>query len=95
MLLLFFLANMFSLVTNAQVPATSIKLGVFPTIPKALEEEYCVGLFTYDSLPMAKKTYVFVTNIEKFALIKINGANVRLTLAQHSEPSKSSFKRVF
>ena len=79
----------------AQKSINSIKPGIFHGIPRAIEDSYCVGLFIYDSLPLPSKNYVFVTNIEKVALIKIDGKNLRLALIQKTDLPKKSFKRVF
>jgi hypothetical protein len=83
----------------AQSKGDIVKLNYFEKIPPELDG--CNGLYTYDSVSLNKKKYIIVTDLSEFALININGNQIRLKyegnglLAGDNSPTKKIFNTIY
>lgn len=66
----------FSLLAKGQQPAETIVLEFFKKIPSQIDG--CSGTYTYDSLSLQTSKYVFVTNLQEAAFIKVAGKQIAL-----------------
>jgi|SRR5450432_849313 hypothetical protein len=55
---------------------SAFKLDFFNAIPDTLSG--CGEYFTYDTTPVTKDRYIFLSNLTEFAIIKINGNDIYL-----------------
>jgi hypothetical protein len=83
----------------AQSKGEILKLNYFEKIPP--EVDGCNGLYTYDSVSLNRKKYIIVTDLSEFALININGNQIRLKyegnglLAGDNSQAKKTFNTVY
>ena len=63
-------------------PAPPIRLDYFPSIPKAIDG--CQGAYTYDSVSLKKKKYIFVDNLQDRAFLYIGGEEIALMRRSHA-----------
>jgi hypothetical protein len=85
--------------SQAQSKGDIVKLNYFEKIPPELDG--CNGLYTYDSVSLNRKKYIIVTDLSEFALININGNQIRLKyegsglLAGDNSQTKKTFNTVY
>jgi hypothetical protein len=85
--------------SHAQSKGDIVKLNYFEKIPPELDG--CNGLYTYDSVSLNRKKYIIVTDLSEFALININGNQIRLKyegsglLAGDNSQTKKTFNTVY
>jgi YD repeat-containing protein len=90
---------LYSAHSNAQSRGDFVKLNYFDKIPPELDG--CNGLYTYDSVSLNRKKYIIVTDLSEFALININGNQIRLKydgsglLAGDNSQNKKTFNTVY
>lgn len=58
----------------------SIKLDYFTTVPTTIKN--CGALFSYDSVALAPKKYILLTDFQNIGLIKISGKQINLQLGE-------------
>ncbi|RZL99391.1 MAG: hypothetical protein EOO88_59660 [Pedobacter sp.] len=56
----------------------SLKLGYFPSIPSKIRS--CGALYTYDSVSLQKKKFIFLADFQNLGLIILNGKQIKLDL---------------
>ena len=85
--------------SQAQSKGDIVKLNYFEKIPPELDG--CNGLYTYDSVSLNRKKYIIVTDLSEFALININGNQIRLKyegsglLAGDNSQTKKTFNTIY
>src|SRR4249919_638687 len=85
--------------SHGQSKGDIVKLNYFEKIPTELDG--CNGLYTYDSVSLNRKKYIIVTDLSEFALININGNQIRLKfegnglLAGDNSQTKKTFNTVY
>jgi hypothetical protein len=85
--------------SHAQTKGDIVKLNYFEKIPPELDG--CNGLYTYDSVSLNRKKYIIVTDLSEFALININGNQIRLKyegnglLAGDNSQTKKTFNTIY
>jgi len=84
----FFVITLSSFFINHSLAQQNIQKPDFIKIPFAIDG--CSGLYTYDSIPLKKQQYIFVTNLQELAFIKIAGKQIKLKETAHkSFPNKT------
>lgn len=84
-LFLLFTICILSLNANTQ---NSIKLDYLTTVPQAIKN--CGGLYTYDSISLDNKIYIFVADYQDKGLIRVAGKDVSLLLASTTPSEENS-----
>jgi hypothetical protein len=78
---------------NGQQPAETIVLDFFTKIPPQIDG--CSGLYTYDSLSLQTNKYVFVTNLQDAAFIKVAGKQIALQQTGTKILPKNTYRSTF
>lgn len=73
--------------------AQDIKPDFFKTIPEEIDG--CSGLYTYATTQLKGAKYIFVTNLDEVALIRISGRTIKLKRTLNKEISPISSKQTF
>jgi hypothetical protein len=68
--------------------AQSVKLGYFTKVPKNYRD--CGALYTYDSIVLEKKKFIFLSDFQNLGLIIINGKQVKLLLQDSKTVGKEN-----
>lgn len=77
----------------SQQKVNSLKLDFFDKIP--LQIDGCSELYTYDSTSLNSSKYIFVTNYQDLAFIKVNGKQIALKTISKKELSNKNFVNIY
>lgn len=70
------------------------RLDYFPSLPKAIDG--CAGTYTYDSVPLKRKKYVFADDLQEHAFIYVGGKEIALKRTSHAVLSgDKTFKDIY
>jgi hypothetical protein len=78
---------------RSQQNSPAVHIGFFSAIPKEIDG--CVGTYTYDTTLLKKEKYILITNLQKLAMIRIDGVTVFLQQVSHSQPAEHTFRNVY
>lgn len=78
---------------DVQAPIPPIKLDFFKSIPNEIDG--CSGLYTYDTTSLKDQQYIFVTNLQDLAFIRINGKTISLKEMSREQLSPTSWRKVY
>ena len=74
----------------SQPGQTPVKLEFITQIPPVLTG--CLGLYTYDTTSLQRKSYIMVSNLQELAFIKVGGHEIKLAEENHKKLSNSMFR---
>lgn len=72
---------------------STTRLNLFNNIPEQIDG--CSGLYTYDSIPLQQQRYLFASNLQELAFVKINSRQITLNLLKREKLSKEVYRNTY
>lgn len=73
--------------------ASTIQLELLDGIPEQIDG--CARLYTYDSIPLQAQQYLFVSNLQELAFVKINGRQIMLERLEQEQLSGGAYRYTY
>ena len=85
---LFLIACIISIFLNPLKAQQTLKLDYFSKIPVAIKD--CGALYTYDTVALAGKKYILLTDFQNLGLLRVGGRQIKLQLKDTKTTDKTS-----
>jgi hypothetical protein len=74
-------------------PTVPTKLSYFKTTPSIIDG--CEEDYTYDTTSLKRKQYIFITNLQGSAFIRVKGKTISLHRASQFQPAENMHKEIY
>jgi len=85
---IFIIACIIGAITSPLMAQQTLKLGYFSKIPVAIKN--CGALYTYDTIALANKQYILLTDFQNLGLLRVGGRQIKLQLKDTKTTDKTS-----